>query len=131
MCSCFVPTWIPGRGPGVKPNDAFGGGRNDPHGELRHRRAEGRPDLSTVLSARALQGRSRPHPSPQPGGGPAIGTGGGIGLATVAPVALAVPATAATASSPLIELGALRRPQVWLTLGVAAVGSGVVFAVYT
>ena len=33
--------------------------------------------------------------------------------------------------SPLAELGALRRPQVWLTLGVGAIGFGGMFAVYT
>jgi len=33
--------------------------------------------------------------------------------------------------SPLRELGALRRPQVWLTLGIGAVGFGGLFAVYT
>lgn len=35
------------------------------------------------------------------------------------------------AASPLRELGALKRPQVWLTLGVAAVGFGGIFAVYS
>ena len=34
-------------------------------------------------------------------------------------------------SSPLRELDALRRPQVWLTLGIGAIGFGGVFAVYT
>ena len=34
-------------------------------------------------------------------------------------------------ASPLRELGALARPQVWLTLGIGAVGFGGVFAVYT
>lgn len=33
--------------------------------------------------------------------------------------------------SPLAELGALRRPQVWLTLAVGAIGFGGMFAVYT
>jgi DHA1 family inner membrane transport protein len=56
---------------------------------------------------------------------------GAVGLLTVLLIWLAVPATSATASSPLVELGALRRPQVWLTLAVAAVGSGGVFAIYT
>ncbi len=56
---------------------------------------------------------------------------GGVGLLTVLLIWLVVPATSATASSPLVELGALRRPQVWLTLAVAAVGSGGVFAIYT
>ncbi|MBW6526307.1 MFS transporter [Sphingomonas sp. RHCKR7] len=35
------------------------------------------------------------------------------------------------AASPLRELGALRRPQVWLTLGIGAIGFGGLFAVYT
>lgn len=34
-------------------------------------------------------------------------------------------------ASPLRELGALRRPQVWLTLGIGAIGFGGLFAVYT
>ncbi|WP_119679351.1 MFS transporter [Indioceanicola profundi] len=34
-------------------------------------------------------------------------------------------------ASPLRELGALKRPQVWLTLGVGAIGFGGMFAVYT
>jgi DHA1 family inner membrane transport protein len=34
-------------------------------------------------------------------------------------------------SSPLTELGALRRPQVWLALAVGMVGFGGMFAVYT
>lgn len=34
-------------------------------------------------------------------------------------------------ASPLRELGALRRPQVWLTLATAAIGFGGCFAVYT
>lgn len=56
---------------------------------------------------------------------------GAVGLLTALLIALFVPAGSAKASSPLVELGALRRPQVWLTLGVAAVGSGGVFAIYT
>ncbi len=35
------------------------------------------------------------------------------------------------AHSPLAELAALKRPQVWLTLGIGAIGFGGVFAVYT
>lgn len=35
------------------------------------------------------------------------------------------------AASPLSELRALRRPQVWLTLAVGAIGFGGLFAVYT
>lgn len=34
-------------------------------------------------------------------------------------------------ASPLRELGALRRGQVWLTLGIGAIGFGGMFAVYT
>jgi len=34
-------------------------------------------------------------------------------------------------ASPLRELGALRRPQVWLTLATGAIGFGGIFAVYT
>jgi DHA1 family inner membrane transport protein len=34
-------------------------------------------------------------------------------------------------ASPLRELGALRQPQVWLTLAVGAIGFGGMFAVYT
>ena len=37
----------------------------------------------------------------------------------------------AEGASPLRELGALRRPQVWLTLGIAAVGCGGMFSVFT
>ena len=36
-----------------------------------------------------------------------------------------------TAASPLRELGALKRPQVWLTLAIGAIGFGGLFAVYT
>lgn len=35
------------------------------------------------------------------------------------------------AASPLGELRALKRPQVWLTLGIGAIGFGGLFAVYT
>lgn len=38
---------------------------------------------------------------------------------------------AAAGASPLRELGALRRKQVWLTLGIGAVGFGGMFAVYS
>ncbi|MET3924481.1 MFS transporter [Devosia sp. 2618] len=37
----------------------------------------------------------------------------------------------AEGASPLRELGALKRPQVWLTLGIAAVGCGGMFSVFT
>jgi DHA1 family inner membrane transport protein len=43
-----------------------------------------------------------------------------------------IPAVSADAdASPLRELGALRRLQVWLTLGIGAIGSGGMFAVYS
>jgi DHA1 family inner membrane transport protein len=55
-----------------------------------------------------------------------------IGLITLAAIALWLPNMAAThSSSPLSELGALRRPQVWLALAVGMVGFGGMFAVYT
>lgn len=55
-----------------------------------------------------------------------------LAIATVALVWRFVPSTPADrTSSPLRELGALRRPQVWLTLGVGAIGFGGIFAVYT
>jgi DHA1 family inner membrane transport protein len=38
---------------------------------------------------------------------------------------------AAHGASPLRELGALARPQVWLTLGIAAIGFGGMFAVFS
>jgi DHA1 family inner membrane transport protein len=41
------------------------------------------------------------------------------------------PMPAADGASPLTELAALKRPQVWLTLGIAAVGFGGLFAVYS
>ena len=47
------------------------------------------------------------------------------GLVLLAPHLPARPGT-----SPLRELGALRLPQVWLTLGVGAIGFGGMFAVY-
>lgn len=39
--------------------------------------------------------------------------------------------SAAEGASPLSELGALARPQVWLTLGIAAIGFGGMFAVFS
>ncbi|RDH80196.1 MFS transporter [Mycolicibacterium moriokaense] len=55
-----------------------------------------------------------------------------IGAITLAAISIWLPAIDAThASSPLTELGALRRPQVWLALGVGMVGFGGMFAVYT
>jgi len=55
-----------------------------------------------------------------------------IGATTLIAIAGWLPAVNAThASSPLTELGALRRPQVWFALGVGMVGFGGMFAVYT
>lgn len=55
-----------------------------------------------------------------------------LALLTVALVTRLVPADRQVAdASPLRELGALRNSQVWLTLGVGAVGFGGMFAVYS
>ena len=55
-----------------------------------------------------------------------------LALTTAALVALFAPRDRPdAAASPLRELGALARPQVWLTLAIGAVGFGGVFAVYT
>ncbi len=55
-----------------------------------------------------------------------------IGVATVAALLRFVPPlTAIVTTNPLTELGALRRPQVLLTLAVGAIGFGGMFAVYT
>ncbi|MFQ6393135.1 MFS transporter [Nocardia sp. KC 131] len=55
-----------------------------------------------------------------------------IGLATVAALIRYVPElTGFRTTNPMTELGALRRPQVLLTLLVGAVGFGGMFAVYT
>ncbi|WP_156678118.1 MFS transporter [Sphingomonas profundi] len=55
-----------------------------------------------------------------------------IGLATAILCRFALrPIPAPDDASPLTELGALRRGQVWLTLGIAAIGFGGVFAVYS
>jgi DHA1 family inner membrane transport protein len=55
-----------------------------------------------------------------------------LGLTALALVALLAPKDAPDPrSSPLRELGALRRGQVWLTLAIGAVGFGGLFAVYT
>lgn len=57
---------------------------------------------------------------------------GALGLVTTVLVALHVPKdTVKHGAGPLRELGALREPQVWLTLGMAAVGFGGMFAVYS
>ncbi len=55
-----------------------------------------------------------------------------LGLATVLLVALFAPHDRVQpGASPLRELGALKLPQVWLTLGIGAIGFGGLFAVYT
>ncbi|OZI61475.1 MFS transporter [Bordetella genomosp. 11] len=55
-----------------------------------------------------------------------------LAVLTMTSVRLFAPNTPADpASSPLRELSALRRSQVWLTLGIGAVGFGGLFAVYT
>ncbi|WP_067803690.1 MFS transporter [Nocardia beijingensis] len=55
-----------------------------------------------------------------------------IGVTTVAALLRFVPElTGITMTNPMTELGALRRPQVLLTLLVGAVGFGGMFAVYT
>ena len=55
-----------------------------------------------------------------------------LALLTVALVAALAPADRpAAGASPLRELGALRRSQVWLTLGIGAIGFGGMFAVYS
>lgn len=57
---------------------------------------------------------------------------GAIGALAVLMVMRFVPAIqVAEGASPLRELGALKRPQVWLTLGIAAVGCGGMFSVFT
>lgn len=55
-----------------------------------------------------------------------------LGIATMSAVAAFAPEVPADEdASPLRELGALKRPQVWLTLGIGAIGFGGLFAVYT
>ncbi|MFC4728093.1 MFS transporter [Coralloluteibacterium thermophilus] len=62
----------------------------------------------------------------------AFATVGGIALVTMLLVRLFVPATPGDRdASPLRELGALRRPQVWLTLATGAIGFGGMFAVFS
>ena len=56
----------------------------------------------------------------------------GIGLLTLVAVHLLVPPVAShDGASARQELSALRRPQVWLTLAVCAIGGGGLFAVYS
>jgi DHA1 family inner membrane transport protein len=55
-----------------------------------------------------------------------------LALATVLLVALFAPRDRVDpGAGPLREFGALRLPQVWLTLGIGAIGFGGLFAVYT
>ncbi len=55
-----------------------------------------------------------------------------LAMTTVLLIALFVPRDAVDAgASPLRELGALRRKQVWLTLAIGAIGFGGLFSVYT
>lgn len=55
-----------------------------------------------------------------------------IGLVTLAMIIRFVPGIASKhRSSPLQEIGALKRAQVWLTLGIAAAGCGGMFSVFT
>ncbi len=56
----------------------------------------------------------------------------GLALLTVVLIALFAPRdTVQPGASPLRELGALKRRQVWLTLATGAIGFGGLFAVYT
>jgi DHA1 family inner membrane transport protein len=56
----------------------------------------------------------------------------GLALATAILVAMLIPETPQDKrTSPARELGALRRGQVWLTLGIGAIGFGGFFSVYT
>jgi len=62
----------------------------------------------------------------------AFGVVAALGLATAALCRLTLwPMPAAEGASPLTELSGLRRPQLWLTLGIAAVGFGGTFAIYS
>ncbi|MDB5359546.1 MAG: transporter [Rhodospirillales bacterium] len=57
---------------------------------------------------------------------------GALGLLTALLARLCLkPMPADAGASPLRELGALRRLQVWLALGIAAIGFGGMFAVYS
>lgn len=57
---------------------------------------------------------------------------GAIALTAAAMIRHGVPDIAADAgANPLRELGALARPQVWLTLGIGAIGFGGMFAVFS
>ncbi|UPG90182.1 MFS transporter [Luteibacter aegosomaticola] len=55
-----------------------------------------------------------------------------LGVATMSAVLAFAPNTPANPNaSPLRELSALKRSQVWITLGIGAIGFGGMFAVYT
>ncbi|MGY3228616.1 DHA1 family inner membrane transport protein [Luteibacter sp. HA06] len=55
-----------------------------------------------------------------------------LGMLTITAVAIFAPDTPADAkASPLRELSALKRSQVWYTLAIGAIGFGGMFAVYT
>ncbi|GAA1481751.1 MFS transporter [Gordonia sinesedis] len=55
-----------------------------------------------------------------------------VGVATVVALVRALPSLAdMRVTNPVTELGALRRPQVWLTLFIGVVGFGGMFAFYT
>ncbi|MEZ2129047.1 MFS transporter [Sinorhizobium sp. CB9] len=59
-------------------------------------------------------------------------TVGMVGLLTVVLIWIYVPKDkVADGASSLRELGAFRRPQIWLTLGIAAVGYGGMFAMFS
>jgi DHA1 family inner membrane transport protein len=59
----------------------------------------------------------------------------GVGVVGVLAFALILrfvpPIVILAGASPLKELSALKRPQVWLTLGIAAIGCGGMFSVFT
>lgn len=55
-----------------------------------------------------------------------------IGVLTIAATWLALPKIAAPANASMrSELSGIKRPQMWLTLGIAAIGFGGMFSVYT
>jgi DHA1 family inner membrane transport protein len=55
-----------------------------------------------------------------------------IGILTIAAIWLALPKIAAQANASMrSELSGIKRPQMWLTLGIAAIGFGGMFSVYT
>ena len=62
----------------------------------------------------------------------AFGFVGMVGIATIIMLTVFAPKIpVAEGASPLQELGALARKQVWLTLGVGSIGFGGMFAVYS